>query len=58
MHHRFRESFFNETRAEAFAEYLKTQGAEDIEIWGGRDAFGQDQYTVCWNLWNSDEDED
>lgn len=52
MHHNFRKSFSSKTRAEAFAEYLKTQGAEDIEIWGDRDGFGQERHTVCWNLWD------
>lgn len=48
MHNHIK-TFFNQNRAEAFAEYLNTQKAEDIEIWRGRDAFGQTQYTVRWN---------
>ena len=48
----FSKTFFNQNRAEAFAEYLRTQRCEDIQIWSGRDAFGQTQYTVKWNNWN------
>lgn len=39
----------NEKRAKDFAEYLKAQGAEDVQIWRGRDAFGQTEYLVKWN---------
>ena len=48
----FSKTFLSETRAAAFVAYLEAQGAEDIEIWGGRDAFGQADYIVRWNLWN------
>lgn len=48
-----RKTFFYEEKAKAFAEYLKTQGCEDIEIWGGRDAFGQLSYSVHWNCWEA-----
>ena len=51
MSQNFSKSFFYESKASQFAEYLKSQGAEDIEIWGGRDAFGQPSYSVRWNLW-------
>ncbi len=43
--------FISMTRAERFAEQLKASGAEDIQIWSGRDGFGQTEYTVKWNLW-------
>lgn len=48
----YSKTFLNEKRAEAFAENLKGQGAEDVQIWSGRDAFGQTEYVVKWNLWN------
>lgn len=45
-----RKSFFKESSAKKFAKTLETQGVEDIEIWGGRDAFGQEEWTVVWYL--------
>lgn len=48
----YSKTFLNEKRAQAFAEYLNTQGAEDVSIWSGRDAFGQTEYVVKWNIWN------
>lgn len=45
----FSKTFFSQKRAEAFAEQLKANGAEDIQIWSGKDAFGQTQHTVRWN---------
>lgn len=47
----YTKSFFSKKRAEEFAKQLEKQGAEDIAIWSGRDAFDQTQYTVKWNLW-------
>lgn len=44
--------FLNEKQAEVFAEYLKAQEAEDVQIWSGRGAFGQTENVVKWNLWN------
>jgi len=42
-------TFFSRTRAERFASMLREQGCEDIQIWSGKDAFGQTQHTVRWN---------
>lgn len=47
--HNYIKTFFNQNRAEAFAEYLNNQGAEDVVICRNRDAFGQTQFTVRWN---------
>ena len=47
----YSKTFFSEARAKKFAEQLKANGAEDIRIWGGKNGFGQTQYTVKWNLW-------
>lgn len=47
---KMRKSFFKESSAKKFAKTLETQGVEDIEIWGGRDAFGQEEWTVVWYL--------
>ena len=47
----YSKTFFSEARANKFAEQLKANGAEDIRVWGGKDGFGQTQYTVKWNLW-------
>ena len=44
-------TFFNEKKAQAFAEAIRETGAEDITIWSGLDAFGQRQHTVKWNRW-------
>lgn len=41
--------FFSKKSAERFAEQLKANGAEDVIIWAGRDAFNQTQYRVNWN---------
>lgn len=47
----YRKTFYSETRARAFADYLiKTYGVEDIGIVYNHDAFGQKTYTVEWNL--------
>lgn len=43
--------FLDRGRAKAFAEYLGTQHAEDVEVWVDTDAFGQAQYIVRWNAW-------
>ena len=51
MRQNFSKSFFHESGARQFARILSASGAEDIEIWSGRDAFGQPSYTVRWNLW-------
>lgn len=48
----FCKTFYAQERATAFAEYLNTQGAEDVGIWSGRDAFNQTEYTVKWNKWD------
>ena len=42
-------TFFDEKRAEAFAEEIKKSGAADVIITSARDAFGQKQYRVEWN---------
>lgn len=46
----YHKTTFSETRAKKLAVTLKAQGAKDIEIWSGRDGFGQTIYTVKWNL--------
>ena len=47
--HRHSRTYLDRGKAEAFAEYLRTQHAEDIQIWIGTDAFGQATYDVRWN---------
>jgi hypothetical protein len=42
-------SFFHKNRAEEFAEFVKHQGYEMVEISAGRDAFNQTLYRVKWN---------
>ncbi len=49
MYH-YSKTFFSGKRANAFAEELEKQGAEDITISSARDAFGQTQHRVCWNF--------
>jgi len=44
MNHRV---FFNRCEAEAFADQLMEQGCV-VEVWSGRDAFGQRQFEVKW----------
>ena len=41
-------TFFTKSVAERFAETLRQQGFENVEIWTGRDGFGQEIYTVKW----------
>ena len=41
-------TYFSKKRAEAFAETLRQQGFEKVEIWNGRDGFGQAIFTVKW----------
>ena len=48
MHHS--RIFFDRKRADAFASYLEAQGASDVQIWLGTDAFGQTQYSVRWYI--------
>lgn len=40
--------FFSMKRASDFADWLKSQGAVDVHIWGGKDAFNQTIYSVRW----------
>lgn len=51
MSRNYSKSFFYRKAAEDFIKYLETQGAEDIELSTARDAFGQVQWTVAWNVW-------
>ena len=48
MHNHSR-TFFSRREAEAFAEYLRTQPTEDVQVWIGTDAFRQTTYDVRWN---------
>lgn len=41
-------TYFSRKKAEAFAETLKQQGLEKVEIWMGRDGFKQAIFTVKW----------
>lgn len=41
-------SFFGKKRAEAFAENMKANGAENVEVWTDTDGFGQRIYIVKW----------
>lgn len=45
----FSKCFFSKKRAEAFADLLRENGAEKVELWSGLDAFKQTQYIVRWN---------
>lgn len=49
MNTNYSKTFFTESRAKAFAEQLKKNGAEDIYISASKDGFGQNQYRVHWN---------
>ncbi len=51
MTYNYCKTFCTEARARKFADQIKQSGAEDIALWTGRDAFGQTEYTVKWNLW-------
>ena len=51
MTYNYTKTFFSKTRATAFADQIKKNGAEDVTVWNGTDAFGQINYTVKWNLW-------
>jgi hypothetical protein len=42
----FSKVFFSKVRANKFIESL---GCREVELWSGRDAFGQTIYTVKWN---------
>ena len=46
----YNKTFWSMDRAAAFVDYLRTQGVSDAQIWSGRDAFGQTEYVVKWNL--------
>lgn len=41
-------TFFSKGLAEIFAETMRRQGFETVEIWTGRDGFGQTVYVVKW----------
>lgn len=41
--------FFSEARAFDFMDWLLLQGMEDVEIWSGKGAFNQPEYTVRWS---------
>ena len=41
-------TFFSKKKAEKFAEALKTQGFEHVEIWTGKDGFKQTVFSVKW----------
>ena len=41
-------TFFSKKRAEEFANSMRNQGFESVQIWTGRDGFGQTQYIVKW----------
>ena len=43
--------FFSRGEAEAFANQLMESGCE-VEVWSGRDAFGQRQFEVKWVVLN------
>ena len=46
---RFSRTFFYRSSAEAFAKELEANGAKNIEIWSGKDGFGQTTHTVKWD---------
>ena len=48
--HIYSKIFFTKKRAEKFIEQLKDQGISDIKLWQGKDGFGQDKYSVKWNM--------
>lgn len=41
-------TFFTKGLAERFAETMRQQGFETVEIWTVRDCFGQPVYIVKW----------
>lgn len=42
--------FFNRSKAEEFAEALRKQNAESVQVWTDRDGFKQTIYIVKWQM--------
>lgn len=47
--HDHQRTFLSRSTTEKHAEFLELHGANDIEIWSRKDAFGQTEYILCWN---------
>ena len=41
-------TFFSEKRANTFAETLRNQGFETVQVWFDKDGFNQNIYIVKW----------
>lgn len=41
-------TFFSEARAEAFAQEMRKQGFETVQVWTDTDGFRQRIYIVKW----------
>lgn len=47
--HDYSRTYFSRISAEKMANTLKANGANNVEIWSRKDAFGQTEYILCWN---------